>query len=166
MTIEDERLMNLEESRRAEEMAREEAEENQPAVPSHFINSGEATLILGFAGLIVLAQWGLEALPAMVAAIPVIGWLVGGAMTMAGFVANAVVTILALLIFLLWVNGKVGKGAPKSWYKVIIIGAFGNVLPYVPGFLGAIIYLLMIDRKIFGKLGTKLMEKLGKATGK
>lgn len=166
MTIEDERLMNLEEARRAEEMAQEEAAENQTATPSHFINSGEASLILGFAAFIVLAQWGLEALPTLVAGIPIIGWIIGGAMTMAGYVVNIIITIFALLILLLWTNGKVAKGAPKSWYKTIIIGAFSNVLPFVPGFLGAIIYLIMTDRKIFGKLGTKLIEKFGKAAVK
>lgn len=166
MTIEDERLMNLEEARRADEMAREEAAENQTAAPSHFINSGEASLILGFAAFIVLAQWGLEVIPTLVTSIPIIGWLIGGAMTMAGYVANFVLTILILLILLLWVNGKVAKGAPKNWYKIIIIGAFGNVIPFVPGFLGAIIYLIMTDHKIFGKIGTKMIEKLGKAAVK
>ncbi len=166
MTIEDERLMNLEEARRADEMAQEEAAENQTAAPGHFINSGEASLILGFAAFIVLAQWGLEAIPALVTSIPVIGWLIGGAMAMAGYAINIVVTIFALLILLLWVNGKVAKGAPRKWYKIIIIGAFGNVIPFVPGFLGAIIYLIMTDHKIFGKLGTKLIEKMGKAAVK
>jgi len=172
MTIEDNRLMELEQARLADERAEAETEEEQSAdaLPRHLINTGEAALLLGFTGFIELLQWLIDGLPAALTAtvqiVPglgqALGVVMGPALEGVSIAANIIITLFVGGTLLFWVHGKTQRGAPKKWYKVIYIGATGAVIPIIPGFLGAIIYLVMIDRKAFGKLGTKLMEKAEK----
>ncbi len=162
-------MMELKQTRLADERAEEEAEGEQSAAKpaSHLINSGEAALLLGFTGFIELVQWGLDAAPAILTSIPVIGWVLGPGMSAAAFFANILIALFVGGSLLLWVNGKVAKGAPRKWYKIIYIGATGSVIPIIPGYLGAIIYLLILDRKILGKIATRALgEKTIRLTEK
>ena len=154
-TIEEERMMQLEEARIADEEASAAAEEEEtdetqgkPAksAPDHFINGGEAALLLAFTGLVEIIQWAVDFLDVIL-----IGILINGA-----------ITIFVGFILFIWVSGKVADGAPKSWFKAIYYGAVGGALPVIPGFLGAIIYLLIQDRKILGKVAGELGEKIAR----
>ncbi len=152
-TNEDERLMRLQQSRQADETAGEEAtgEEatgEEKAKEEHFINTGEAALLLAFTGAIEVICWILDF-------IPYLGWII-----------NIVITVIVGGILLIWLTGKVAKGAPKKWYKAIYWGAVGGAIPIVPGYLGAIIWLLVQDRKILGKVAGKLGEAVEKTIEK
>ncbi len=119
-TNEDERLMRLQQSRQADETAGEEAtgEEatgEEKAKEEHFINTGEAALLLAFTGAIEVICWILDF-------IPYLGWII-----------NIVITVIVGGILLIWLTGKVAKGAPKQWYKAIYWGAVGGAIPIVPG---------------------------------
>lgn len=159
-TIEDDQLMELEEaraaslaeSRRADERAAEEATESksETVAPAekHFINSGEATLLLAFTGFIEIIQWLLDM-------VPYAGWILNGGLS-----------LFMGLIFFIWLTGKIAKGAPKKWYKAVYYGAAGGALPIIPGYLGVMIYLILDDhqllKKAFGKIGEtaqKMMQK-------
>ena len=150
--IEEERMMQLEQERLAGERQEEEQEEtsevNQQSKAQQFINSGEAIILLAATGLIEIIQWVLDL-------IPYVGWLI-----------NAGISLLVALALFIWMTGKVAQGAPKSWYKAIWLGAIGGVLPVIPGQLGAIIYLLIQDRKLLGKIGGKLGEETEKLATK
>lgn len=155
MTIEDQRMMELEQARFADEKAAEEASEEsagdaaaKPAV-RRFINSGEAPLLLAFTGAIDAVQWLFDF-------IPYFGWIL-----------NVIIAFPVGFILYIWIKGKMAKGAPKKWYKVLFAGAGGSIIPIIPGYFGAIIWLILEDRqtlkKAFGKLGKvaeKVMEKI------
>ncbi len=144
-TIEEERMMQLEQSRIADEASAEEEESSMETkaktAEEHYISSGEAVLLLAFTGLIEVIQWIVDLLN-----------LAFGI----GIIINAIITGFVFGILAIWMTGKVAKGAPKKWYKALYYGAGGGVLPIIPGFLGAIIYLLIQDRKILGKVAGKL----------
>lgn len=126
---EQERAMNL-----AENQSAGQRTEKSAAAPTqkHFINFGEAALLLAFTGCV-------EAIQLILDFIPFLGWLV-----------NTVIAFLMGLVFFIWLNGKISKGAPKKWYKAIYGGAAGSIIPIIPGYFGAIIYLLIQDRNIPG----------------
>ncbi len=156
MAIEEERMMQLEQDRIADEAYAEEDEESETSAKAkpaekHYISSGEAILLLAFTGLIELIQWAVDLLN-----------LAFGI----GIIINVVITGIVFGILAVWMTGKVAKGAPKKWYKALYYGAGGGVLPIIPGFLGAIIYLLIQDRKILGKVAGKLGEAVEKAAQK
>ncbi len=110
----------------------EETTEEQKETPKQqFIGSGEAIILIGFTGMLELLQWGLDF-------IPFLGWAI-----------NAVIAVLAGLALIFWVSPKTARGAPKSWYWTIILGGVGSALPIIPGYLGAIIYLIVQDRGYF-----------------
>ncbi len=134
--------MRLQQTRgKAETEAEEkEAGKAKAGAAKRFINSGEAIILLAATGFIEIIQWALDL-------IPYVGWVVNGG-----------ISFLVAMVLLIWMTGKVAQGAPKSWYKAIWFGAFGGAIPVIPGQLGAIIYLLMQDRKIFGKIGGKLIK--------
>ncbi len=106
-----------------------------------FIDSGEAVLLAATTGLTELIQWALDL-------VPYVGWIINGGITF----------VVGFGLFI-WVSGKVAKGAPKKWYKAIYWGAVGGALPVIPGYLGSIIYLLIQDRKILGKIAGKMGEE-------
>ncbi len=120
----------------------------EKAKEEHFINTGEAALLLAFTGAIEVICWILDF-------IPYLGWII-----------NIVITVIVGGILLIWLTGKVAKGAPKKWYKAIYWGAVGGAIPIVPGYLGAIIWLLVQDRKILGKVAGKLGEAVEKTIEK
>lgn len=142
-TIEDEWSMELTQGQIASENAAEETEETQEAAAKtaegHFINSGEATLLLAFTGAMAGISWLLDF-------IPYVGWII-----------NAIINFFAGFILFIWMTGKVAKGAPKKWYKAIYYGAAGS---FFGGYFGAIIYLLIQDRKVLGKVAGELGEKI------
>jgi uncharacterized membrane protein len=150
MTIKDEQAIQLKQSQIAAERAAGEAGRAKKGKPKeeHFINSGEAILLLAATGSLEIIQWLLDL-------IPYVGWIVNGG-----------ISILVAMTLFIWLTGKVAQGAPKSWYKVIWLGAFGGALPVIPGQLGAIIYLLIQDRKLLGKIGGKLGEEAEKLAQK
>lgn len=139
-TIEEKRQEQLNRSRK--DAAEEESEETKRASPPRFINAGEAIILLAFTGAIEILQWALDL-------IPYLGWII-----------NIIISGFVLFVLFIWLTGKIAQGAPKKWLKALWYGAFGGVLPVIPGFLGAIIYLLMQDWKIFGKIFGKLGEKV------
>ncbi|MDP3052286.1 MAG: hypothetical protein Q8N42_02140 [bacterium] len=148
-TIENEQMMRLEQERLASERQEEEtAKGKQQSKTQQSINSGEAIILLAATGFIEIIQWALDL-------IPYVGWVVNGG-----------ISILVAMALFIWATGKVAQGAPKSWYKVIWLGAFGGALPVIPGQLGAIIYLLIQDRKLLGKIGGKLGEETEKLATK
>lgn len=143
-TIEEQQAMELTQNQLADERTAEEAgeakkEKQQPKI-RQFINGGEAILLLAATGFIEIIQWLLDLIP------------------YAGWIANGGISILVAMTLFIWLTGKVAQGAPKSWYKVIWLGALGGALPVIPGQLGAIIYLLIQDRKLLGKIGGKLIK--------
>ncbi|MFH0803854.1 MAG: hypothetical protein V1877_01930, partial [Candidatus Tagabacteria bacterium] len=71
MTIEEQRAMELTQNQLASERLAEPAKDEEAAKPAkeHFINSGEAILLLAFTGFIELLQWALDL-------IPYVGWVV------------------------------------------------------------------------------------------
>ncbi len=141
--IENQRAMELAQKRNQEEPTEaEEGGEGAKPREERFINSGEAILLLAFTGAVEIIQWALDM-------VPYVGWIVNGGI--AFFVGG---------IIFIWLTGKIAKGAPKKWYKAVYYGAVGGALPVIPGFLGAIIYLLIQDRKILGQAAGKLMEKI------
>ncbi len=156
IAIEEDRMMQLEQDRIADEAYAEEEEESttgagaKPA-EEHYISSGEAILLLAFTGLVEVIQWAVDLLNIAFGL---------------GIIINAIITGLVFGILAIWMTGKVAKGAPKKWYKALWYGAGGGVLPIIPGFLGAIIYLLIQDRKILGKIGGKLGEEAEKLATK
>ena len=122
ITIEEQRLMQLQQARMAEEMAAEEADEAQKTAKpaeTHFINSGEATIMLAFTGII-------EAIQA------VVDWL--NLAFFIGEIINIIITIFVGFVLFIWLTGKIAKGAPKKWYKAIYWGAVGGAVPIVPAF--------------------------------
>ncbi len=148
MTIEQERMVQLEQDRIADEMAaEEELEEGAKAKPAeeHYISPGEAILLLAFTGLVALISWAFDF-------IPFLGWII-----------NLIINLLVGLTLFIWVSGKVAKGASVKWYKAIYYGAAGS---FFGGYLGAIIYLLIQDRKILGKVAGKLGESVEKVAQK
>ena len=150
-TIENERMMQLEQERLAGERQKEEqgkTAEGKQSKTQQFINSGEAIMLLAATGFIEIIQWLFDLIP------------------YAGWVVNGGISILVAMALFIWATGKVAQGAPKSWYKAIWLGAFGGALPVIPGQLGAIIYLLMQDRKLLGKIGGKLGEEAEKLATK
>lgn len=149
---EEKRLMRLEEQRRAQEMTEEEEKTEEGTIKppeEHFINTGEAALLLAFTGAGEGITWLLDF-------IPFAGWVI------------SIIAVTAPVggILLIWMTGKVAKGAPKNWYRAIYWGAVGGAIPIIPGYLGSIIWLLMQDRKILSKIGGKLGETLGKIAAK
>ncbi len=148
-TIEEERMMQLEQDRIADEAYAEEEEElaegKQQSKTQHFINSGEAILLVAATGFIEIIQWALDF-------IPYVGWVI-----------NAGISFFVGFIIYIWLSGKIARGAPKKWLKAIYYGAAGGAIPIVPGYFGAIIYLIYQDRqflgKVAGKIG-KLIEKI------
>lgn len=140
-TIEEERKMRLTQETQGAERAEEEKAQKKTGV-RQFINSGEAILLLAATGFIEIIQWLFDLIP------------------YAGWAANGGISLLVALTLFIWLTGKVSQGAPKSWYKAIWLGALGGVLPVIPGQLGAIIYLLIQDRKILGKVAGKLGEEI------
>ncbi len=142
-TIEEERMMRLEQERLAGEKQQEEQEEvaAEQVKPEeqHFINSGEATLLLAFTGAVAGIMCLFDLIP------------------YAGWVINIIIALFVGGILLLWLTGKVAKGAPKKWYKAIYYGAAGS---FFGGYFGAIIWLLIQDRKILGKVAGGLSEKI------
>ncbi len=147
MTIEEERMMQLEQDQIADEASAEKEEESETGsktkpAEEHYINAGEAILLLAFTGFIELLQWALDL-------IPYVGWVV-----------NIIISFFVGGIIFLWLTGKIAKGAPKKWLKAVYYGAAGGALPIIPGYLGVIIYLLIQDRKILGKTAGKIMEKI------
>jgi len=149
MTIEEERMMQLEQNRIADEMTLEEegesAEGKQKSKTQHFINSGEAILLVATTGFIEIIQWALDF-------IPYVGWVI-----------NVGISFFVGFTIYIWLSGKITKGAPKKWLKAIYYGAAGGAIPVIPGYCGAIIYLIYQDRqflgKAMGKMG-KLIEKI------
>ncbi len=143
-TTENEQAVELAQSQRAGELAAETEPAAEGAKPGaeRFISSGEAILLLAFTGSTEIIQWLLDL-------VPYAGWIVNGGIT---FVVG-----FSLII---WLTGKVAKGAPKKWYKAVYYGAVGGALPVIPGFFGSIIYLLMQDRKLLGQTASKLMGKI------
>jgi len=146
-TIEEQRMMELEQARMAEESSAQETAKAKTE-PRHFIESGEAALLLAFTGCIEIVQWLLDM-------VPYVGWIVNGGI--AFFVG---------LIFFIWLNGKISKGAPKKWYKAVYAGAAGSIIPIIPGYFGAIIYLYLEDHKLLKKVFGKAGEMAGKALEK
>ncbi len=141
--------MQLEQERLADERQEEETTKGkQQPKTQQFINSGEAIMLSAATGFIEIIQWLFDLIP------------------YAGWVVNGGISILVALALFIWATGKVAQGAPKSWYKVIWLGAFGGVLPVIPGQLGAIIYLWMQDWKLLGKIGGKLGEEAEKLAAK
>jgi hypothetical protein len=140
-TTEKKRQEQLNQSRKDEGEGGETQEKEKQKAKTRFINSGEAIILLAFTGGVEIVQWALDL-------IPFVGWVV-----------NIIISGLVFLILFIWLMGKIGQGAPKKWLKALWYGAAGGVIPIVPGFLGAIIYLLMQDWKIFGKVFGKLGEK-------
>lgn len=150
-TIEDQRMMELQQKRLMDERTEEEtAESGKEAKPAaeHFFNSGEMILAMAFTGAIEIIQWLLDL-------VPYAGWIVNGGITF----------VVGFSLFI-WLTGKVAQGAPKRWYKAVYYGAAGGALPVIPGFLGAIIWLLIQDRKILGKVAGKAGEALEKTIKK
>lgn len=143
-TIEEQQAMELTQNQLADERTAEEAgeakKEKQQSKIRQFINGGEAILLLAATGFIEIIQWLLDLIP------------------YAGWIANGGISILVAMTLFIWLTGKVAQGAPKSWYKVIWLGLVGGALPVIPGQLGAIIYLLIQDRKLLGKIGGKLIK--------
>ncbi|PIQ69646.1 MAG: hypothetical protein COV90_00225 [Candidatus Tagabacteria bacterium CG11_big_fil_rev_8_21_14_0_20_41_11] len=157
-TIEEERMMQLEQQRLAAERQQEKQEEEEAGAEArakpakgHYISSGEAVLLLAFTGAVEIIQ-------------AIVDWL--NLAFMIGTIINAIITAFVFGILAIWMIGKVAKGAPKKWYKALYYGAGGGVLPIIPGFLGAIIYLLIQDRKILGKVAGKLGEDVEKVVKK
>ncbi len=144
-TIEEERMMQLEQNRIADETSAEEEEESgagamaKPA-EKHYINSGEAILLVAATGFIEIIQWALDL-------IPYVGWVI-----------NAGISFFVGFIIYIWLSGKITRGAPKKWLKAIYYGAAGGAIPIIPGYCGAIIYLIYQDRQFLGKA----MGKIGK----
>jgi len=143
--IENEQLAELEQRRAEERLAEEKSQQGvegegaaKPA-EEHFINSGEAVLLLAFTGIIAIISVVLDWLPYF-------GWII-----------NLIINLAVGGILLLWLTGKVAKGAPKKWYKAIYYGALGS---FFGGYFGAIIWLLIQDRKVLGKVAGKLGEKI------
>ena len=150
-TIEDEWSMELAQNQiaaenMAEEIEEEETEESKPIkTEERFINPGEAVLLLAFTGIMAGVSWLLDF-------IPYIGWII-----------NIVINILIGFVLFIWLTTKVAKGAPKKWYKAIYYGAAGS---FFGGYFGAIIYLLIQDRKFLGKVAGKLGEEIEKQAKK
>ena len=139
-TIENEQLAELEQKRTADERMEEgraESEEGIKPATGHFFDSGEVILALAFTGSTEIIQWLLDM-------VPYVGWI-----------ANGGIAFVVGFSMLLWLTGKIAKGAPKKWYKAVYYGAAGGAIPVIPGFLGAIIWLLIQDRKILGKVAGK-----------
>lgn len=134
-TTEEQRMMNLEQARRADEVDSQNQQRSTATTPKHFIGSGEFAIFSTFLGVIEIAQLLLDF-------IPFIGWVV-----------NVVISLFIGLIFYFWLNGKINKGAPKKWYKAIYAGAGGSIIPIIPGYFGAIMYLYIQDHKLLGKIG-------------
>ena len=150
-TIEEQRLMRLQQMReKAENEAEEETGEEPKTGPGkRFINSGEAIILLAATGFVEIVQWALDF-------IIYLGWIV-----------NVGISILVAIALFIWATGKVAQGAPKSWYKIIWAGAFGGAIPVIPGQLGAIIVLIALDWKWLGKImGEKLGGKLEQLAAK
>lgn len=140
--IEDQREMELRQNQLAAEKEAESVEEGGGAVKpatERFINSGEAILLLAFTGIIAIISILLDFIPLM-------GWL-----------ANLLINLAVGGLLLLWLTGKVARGAPKKWYKAIYYGAAGS---FFGGYFGAIIWLLIQDRKVLGKVAGNLGEKI------
>ncbi len=146
-TIENQQAMELAQNQITNERGVEPETEEGAAKPAEerFINSGEVTLLLAFTGAVEGIQQAID-------------WL--NLAFGIGTIINVAITLAVLFILVLWLTGKVAKGAPKKWYKALYYGAVGGALPIIPGFLGSIIYLLIQDRKILGKTAGKLMEKI------
>lgn len=162
MTIEDQQAMELEQARLADERAAEEkaseetaeeetteetaAEKGKKAKSAKgpFINAGEATLLLAFTGFMELVQWALDF-------VPFLGWAI-----------NIAISGIVGFIVYIWVSGKITKGAPKKWLKAIYYGAAGSAIPIIPGYCGAIIYLIYQDRQFLGKTMGKIGELIEK----
>jgi hypothetical protein len=142
-TIENEWAMQLNQGALANENAAEGATETGKAAAKpaeqRFISGGEAPLLLAFTGAVagIMAFFDL---------IPYVGWVI-----------NVIIAFIVGGILLLWLTGKIARGAPKKWYKAIYYGAAGS---FFGGFFGAIIWLLMQDRKILGKIAGELGEKI------
>lgn len=149
---ENQQAMELAQNQLAQERLAEPSEE-EGAKPAgqRFINAGEAPLLLAFTGVVEGVQ-------------QVVDWL--NLAFGAGTIINAAITAAVLFVLFIWVTGKVAKGAPKKWYKVIYLGAAGGVIPIIPGQIGAIIWLLIQDRKILGKVAGELGEKIEKQAKK
>ncbi len=145
ITIEEQRLMELQQARMADEMAaeeeREEETEKGAAKPAEeqFINKGEAILLLAFTGLVAVVSWALDFIP------------------FAGWIINLIINIFVGFAFFIWLTGKIAKGAPKKWIKALYYGAAGS---FFGGYFGAIIYLLIQDQKMLGKVAGKLGEEI------
>jgi uncharacterized membrane protein len=146
-TIEDQRAMELAQNQLSAERETEPTAEESAAKPAEerFISSGEAILLLAFTGIIAIISWAFNF-------IPYVGW-----------VLNLIINIAVGGILLLWLTGKIAKGAPKKWYKAIYYGAAGS---FFGGYFGAIIWLLIQDRKILGKVAGKLGEEMEKTAKK
>ncbi len=139
--------MKLEQARQTGET---NAQEKAGAKPEskHFIESGEAALLLAFTGCVEIIQWLLDM-------VPYVGWVVNGG-----------ISFFLGLIFYIWLTGKISKGAPKKWYKAIYAGSVGSVIPIIPDYFGAIIYLYIQDHKLLKKIGGKAGEMAEKAMEK
>ncbi|OHA16043.1 MAG: hypothetical protein A3A10_02510 [Candidatus Tagabacteria bacterium RIFCSPLOWO2_01_FULL_42_9] len=143
-TSEEQRLINLQQARLADEKS---AQTQAAAKPEsrRFINSGEAIFLLAFTGIVEAIQMVLDFIPFL------------------GLALNAVIAFFVGFVLYIWVKGKIAKGAPKKWQTALFAGAGGSILPFVPGYLGAIIWLILEDRqllkKAFGKVG-EMAQKL------
>jgi hypothetical protein len=127
------------------EGATETGEAAAKPAEQRFISDGEAPLLLAFFGAVAGIQGTFDL-------IPYVGWII-----------NVGITLVAGGIFFIWLTGKVAKGAPKKWYKALWYGALGS---FFGGYFGAIMYLLMQDRRILGKVAGKFGEKIEKIAKK
>ena len=95
-TIENERMMQLEQERLAAEKQEEEtAKGKQQSKTQQFINSGEAIILLAAMGFIEIIQWLFDLIP------------------YAGWVVNGGISILVAMALFIWATGKVAQGASK-----------------------------------------------------
>jgi hypothetical protein len=147
MIIEDQRAMELTQNQLATEREAEPTEEGEGAAKpkaEHFINSGEAVLLLAFTGSVEIIQWILDM-------VPYAGWIVNGG-----------ISFFVGFIIYIWLSGKIARGAPKKWLKAIYYGAAGGAIPIIPGYCGAIIYLIYQDRQFLGKVAGKIVKLIEK----